>query len=183
MSGRQNRAAKRYARAIFDVVEPARYDVLLDILDGLSDAWSTSDELRNVVTNPSINTSDKQKVVEGVASSFGIEVTPSERSFLALLVSAGRFPVIATIRDDVRLMVTEFRKALSLSITSAAELPSEEKDSISGSLRSTLRADVGIEWLVDPKIIGGLVIRLGDKLLDRSLAGMLQQMRSHVVAH
>lgn len=182
MSARQDRAAKRYARAIFETVEPARYDELLQLLEGLSVAWKTSTEMRAIMTDPSLRSETKLSLVEAVAGTCAPHCSKEEKSFLSLLVTAGRFPLIPVIRDEVVLMVREFRKALSLVVTSATEIAGDEKNAIADNLRTKLGAAVGIEWMVDPEIIGGLVIRLGDKLLDRSLAGMLQQMKSHITA-
>lgn len=182
MSARQDRAAKRYARAIFDVVEPGRYDALLQLLNGLSVAWVSSPEFRNVISDPSVKTETKQRVLQAVVETLSISPSREESSLLSLLVTAGRVAVLPVLHDHVKELVQEFRRALSLVITSAHELSNDERNSITESLRGKMGADVGIEWNVDPDIIGGLVIRLGDKLLDRSLAGMLQQMKNHITA-
>jgi F-type H+-transporting ATPase subunit delta len=77
--------------------------------------------------------------------------------------------------------VAEYRKALSLDITVASESQASSVEALKGQLSQALGGEVTLQVKSDPSLLGGLTIRLGDRYLDRSVAGTLQRMALQLV--
>jgi F-type H+-transporting ATPase subunit delta len=167
-------AARRYARAIFEVARD----------EGQLDDWSrriaavrevlSMPDVRAVLTNPSISLQERQAAVstflEGAAGPEGVNLGK-------LLVGAGRVDEIAAIEEEYGKIVDEAAGRVRATATTAVELSPGDRDGLTRSLTQQLGREVRLTAAVDPAIIGGLVLRFGDHVIDASLATRLQQLR------
>ena len=180
MKGRNDKVAKRYARAIFDSVEPAKYDQLLQVFELASQLWSESADFRELARNPLFNGSERwdalRKTLEGTAA------LPSDavRDTFKLLCENDRLTILPELSSFVAELVREYRKALSVEVVSAFALSDEDKKGIQQQLEKALSRTVTLDWSVDQDLIGGMLFKVGDKLIDRSVGGMLQQFKGHL---
>jgi F-type H+-transporting ATPase subunit delta len=179
-SGTQEKVAKRYARALFEVTNPQQFDVTAKQLKDFSDAWTASADLRNAMLNPRVSDEQRLSVTDAVAQSFGGWITePTKRTIQSLvgLRKAQIFPVLSEIFER---LVSEYRKSLSLELTFAQAANDDVVSGLKGRLSQALGGEVSLTVKTDPALLGGVTIRLGDKLLDRSVAGTLQRVAAQV---
>lgn len=180
-SGREERVAKRYARALFEVTTPADFEKVEAQLNTIATAWKASSDFRNALSNPGISEDARCSVINAIVESFGGWATEPLKRAVVTLASLRRGGVLPSLAETFGLFVSEYKKSLLLEVT----FPQAVSDSVSGDLQkklsSALGGDVKMTVKTDPSLIGGVTIRLGDTLLDRSVAGTLQRIAGQLV--
>jgi F-type H+-transporting ATPase subunit delta len=179
--GREERVAKRYARALFDVTAPAEFDRVDAQLQSLTAVWKESAEFRQAMNNPRISDTVRLSVVDSIAESLGGWVSEPTKKAVHLMVARRKASVIPAVAAVFSLLVSEYKKSLALEVT----LATPANDDVVASLKSTLSRELGGEVTLtvksDPSLLGGATIRMGDRLLDRSVSGTLQRIASQII--
>jgi F-type H+-transporting ATPase subunit delta len=167
-------AAKRYSRAIFELArEEGQLEEWAGRIAAVREILSMP-EVHAVMTNPSISIQERQEAVgsllEGTAGPEGVNLAK-------LLVGAARVDDVAGIEVEYNRLVDDAAGRVSATATTAVELSSEDYEGLTRSLSQQLGREVRLTAAVDPAVLGGLVLRLGDHVIDASLASRLQQLR------
>jgi F-type H+-transporting ATPase subunit delta len=166
--------AKRYARAIFELArEEGQLEEWARRLAVVRDVLAHPDA-RSVLANPSIPVQRRQELaaslVERLAGREGVNLAK-------LLVAANRTGDLDGIIEEYQLLVDEDAGRVRATATTAVPLDRTDADQLEASLARRLGREVRLNTLVDPAIIGGLVLRIGDHVMDASVATRLQQLR------
>jgi F-type H+-transporting ATPase subunit delta len=163
-----------YARSLFQVAE--EHDVLDDIHEQLglwADALGQNKDLQTFFFSPRFSTAEKKdairKIIDGGDERF--------LNFLELLAERHRLPVTFRIRREFDDLWREEHKLLSVEVTSAVDLDESLVDSIGARIEERTGRRIELTSRVDPDIIGGLVLRVGNKILDASVHGRLERLR------
>jgi F-type H+-transporting ATPase subunit delta len=169
--------ARVYARALFEVArEHGRLDELREQLAQFADALSENRELAVFFFSPYLSTPEKQdglvRVLDGV--------DPHLLNFLALLIEKHRMPVIFRIRQQYDQLAEEEHRTLAVEITSAIALDQATTESLGKTIGERAGRTVKLAARVDPDILGGIVVRVGNSILDASIRNRLEQLRRHV---
>ena len=104
----------------------------------------------------------------------------SVHNFLNLLIENHRMPVIFRARAEFQRMWDEENRTLAVEITSAVELDPETTESLGRTIGERAERKVNLAARVDPDILGGIVVRVGNSILDASIRNRLEQLRRHV---
>jgi F-type H+-transporting ATPase subunit delta len=169
--------AEVYARALFEVArEHGKLDELREQLGQFADALDEHRELAVFFFSPYFSTKEKQ---DGLARLLD---GPDEEfvNFLSLLIENHRMPVIFRIRQRFEQLWEEENKTLPVEITSAIELDQATTDSLGESIGQRAGRKVVLATRVDPDILGGIVVKIGNSILDASIRTRLEQLRRHV---
>jgi len=169
--------AEVYARALLEVArEQGKLDLLRDQLVQFADALEGDRQLAIFFFSPYFSTAEKEqglaRVLEGADESFV--------NFLRLLIEKHRMPVLFRIRHVYERMWDEENKVLPVEITSAIELDPAMTESLGSRIGERAGRKVTLATRVDPEIIGGIVVRVGNSILDASIRNRLEQLRRHV---
>ncbi len=166
-------AARRYARAIFELArDDGQFEEWAVRIAAVRDVLSVP-EVRAVLMNPTISRQERQAAV----SAFLEGAAPESVSLAKLLVGAGRVDEIAAIEEEYSRLVDEAEGRVRATATTAVELSPNDRDGLARSLSKRLGREVRLSVAVDSAIIGGLVLRFGDHVIDAGLATRLQQLR------
>jgi F-type H+-transporting ATPase subunit delta len=166
-------AARRYARAIFELArDDGQFEEWAVRIAAVRDVLSVP-EVRAVLMNPTISRQERQAAV----SAFLEGAAPESVSLGKLLVGAGRVDGIAAIEEEYSRLVDEAEGRVRATATTAVELSPNDRDGLARGLSKRLGREVRLTVAVDSTIIGGLVLRFGDHVIDASLATRLQQLR------
>jgi F-type H+-transporting ATPase subunit delta len=166
-------AARRYARAIFELArDEGRFEEWAARIAAVREVLSVP-EVRAVLMNPSISRQERQAAVSTFLEGAG----PESVNLGKLLVGAGRVDDIAAIEEEYGGLVDEAEGRIRATATTAVELSPNDRDGLTRSLSKRLGREVRLTAAVDQSIIGGLVLRFGDHVIDASLATRLQQLR------
>ncbi|RMG44106.1 MAG: F0F1 ATP synthase subunit delta [Candidatus Dadabacteria bacterium] len=169
--------ARRYARALFDAArEEEKLQQLGDGLQVLCDAWKDSAELRLVMGDPRVSEEDKKAVLAALLERVGKD-EELLNNFVSVLIHNRRLYAVTEIYEIYNRLFEQYKKLLSLEVTSAFELDPTEKESIENRLSEQFGALTRISWKVDREILGGLQIKCGDRLVDGSVRGSLEQLK------
>jgi len=169
--------ARVYARSLFEVArEQGRLDVVREQLGQLADALDGSRELQTFFFSPYFSTEEKQdglqRAVEGADEIVG--------NFLDLLIENHRMPVIFRVRREVDRLWEEENKLLPVEITSAIALDESVAARIGDEIGRQTGRRVELTSTVDPDVIGGIVVRVGNSILDASIRTRLDALRKQV---
>jgi len=144
-------------------------------LDGFNQLMAREKELERAICNPLYGASGRKKVLETVIGKVGVSKTVA--SFLLLLFDKGRFDFLGTVNDFYQKLADELKGVLRASLVSASELSSETVEKIRTTLSKKTGKDIILEVKQDPGLIGGIVSRIGDLVLDGSIKSQLLNMR------
>ena len=167
-------SARRYAQAVFEIaVESDELERWLDDLTLLADSI-TNEEFRQTLSAPRVTMAQKERVIrEGLGSSVG----PLALNLMCLLASRGQVQVLPGIADRYQEMLDAHQGVERAEVVSAVSLTDGQRDQVTRMLNDLSGKDVRLTTRVDPEILGGLVIRVGDRVMDGSARTRLQNMR------
>jgi F-type H+-transporting ATPase subunit delta len=169
--------AQVYARSLFQVArEQNKLDLLREQLGQFADAMAEHRELQTFFFSPYFSTDEKQDALDHVLDGGDAVLV----NFLRLLIENHRMPVIFRIRAQYERLWEEENRTLPVEITSAVKLDSETTESVGQAIGERTGRKVTLAARVDPDIIGGLVVRVGNSVLDASIRNRLEQLRRHV---
>ena len=167
-----------YARSLFDVArEQDKLDVVREQLGEFTDALNENRDLQVFFFSPYFATKEKQDGLDRVVS----DVDPVILNFLKLLIEKHRMPVLFRIRSNYDAMWEEENKLLPVHITSAVELDKSIVTQLGDRISEQTDRKVELSADVDPDILGGIVVRVGNSVLDASVRNRLEQLRKQVV--
>ncbi len=172
--------ARRYSTALADAaIAGGNAPVVKAELEGLGRLFIESQDLRAVFSNPAINHDKKVKVLDGLIAK--AKPTKTTGNFLKVLLQNGRIGEIAEISDRFAQVLQERSGVVSVTVTSARELPATEKAEFETSLAKITGRQVNIKFEIDPDLIGGAVTRIGSTVFDGSVRTKLENLREQLV--
>lgn len=170
--------ALRYARALHEVaLEKKIIDAVEQELSAISEVVQGNPDLQRVLTHPQIATEEKKQLLDTL---FAGKVKDETKNFLFLLVDRGREIYLKEITSAFIELANEARGIADATVTSAKPLDGEALDELAERFGKQLNKTLRLQAKVDPSIIGGLVIRIGDRLYDGSVAGKLAQFQQQL---
>ncbi|MBX7142949.1 MAG: ATP synthase F1 subunit delta [Oligoflexia bacterium] len=176
MSKTAGKVSRRYARALFELCAPAQVEKMRDSLNTFAKLWQKSTELREALINPALPLAQRAAALRDI----GLRIADNNETFanfLQLLLDKGRLSGIVGIATSFSKMVDELKKLLALEITSAFPLPAMEQSAIQNKIQAEFGSLASIEWRTDRALLGGLLVKSGDRLLDGSVRGSLEKVR------
>lgn len=164
--------ARRYARALFSLGEdPGNATAISAEVDQLTEAALASPEIERVIFTPIHPRAERRGVVSELAERLGLSA--EVRAFAAMLVDENRMSILPEIRDELRELVERAAGRVKAQLIAARPLQESELEQIRSALSRRLDREVTVELEVDPELIGGVVARVGDILLDGSIRTQL----------
>lgn len=168
------KAAKRYARALFESCETAELVNAQKSLQTAVALLSESSALIETMNNPSYPITERLNAIEGVAQSQGV-TEQKIVNLLKLLVEHKSLSALEGISELFSKMIEALKNELSVEISSAFDISSEEAKGFEQALQKQGGGLAHIAYKVDKNLLGGLKIRVGDKILDNSVEATLNR--------
>jgi F-type H+-transporting ATPase subunit delta len=176
-----NIVARRYAKALFALAKkagkkaPAEYGKDLEAFAAVLEA---SPDLLRVFANPVIAAEDKKAVLAGVVDKLGLK--PNVVNFLSLLADKERLPIILEVAAYYRSLLDESEGVLRGQLVTAYALAEPRQDQIKTKLEKQSGKKLVLSFAVDPAILGGVLLKVGDKVLDASLRAQLEILKEQI---
>jgi F-type H+-transporting ATPase subunit delta len=171
-------AARRYAKAVFELAET----------EGQVDEWSqrvaavrqllSDPEIASVLTNPTIATEQRFALISDAPHVLDPEAT----NLAKLLIESNRVRDVAAIEDEFQRLADDAAGRVRATVTTAVELTPKDRDRVEVELSRRLGKEIRMKLVVDPRILGGLKLQYGDRLVDASVSTRLQQLRRRLAA-
>jgi F-type H+-transporting ATPase subunit delta len=169
--------AQVYARALFEVAdEQDKLDTVKQQLDEFAGALHDNREMAVFFFSPYFSAQEKKdglhKAVDGA--------DPAVMNFLEVLLERHRMPVIFRIRTDFEALYDKSKKLMPVLVTSAVELDPETIESLGKRIGEQTGNEIELSSKVDPEILGGIVLRVGNFIMDASIRTRLEKLRREV---
>jgi len=181
----EGKVAKRYARALFEAARPTELDSIADGLKAWAEFWKVNVDWRAALSDPALEAKKRLNILQEVLALLGIQ-NETLVNFACLLLRNKRLAAISAVADYFVMMLNEFKKILALEVTSAFELSAEDRAEIQNTIEARLperyAALVSVTWKVDALVLGGLMIKAADKLLDGTLEGLLNRLEREMLS-
>ena len=171
-------AAKRYARAVFELAQQ----------EGDLEQWARrlarirelfeDPKVAAVLTNPTIPAARRDALVATAPHLFDAEATNLAR----MLNESRRVGEVAAIEEEFASLADQSMGRVRATVTTAVELTAHDRDRVQRELSKRLDKEVRMTVVVDPRILGGLRLQYGDRVVDASVATRLQQLRRRLAA-
>lgn len=177
---REESVARRYAAALFEQAEKS------GTLTGAAEEMALAAEtvaqngaLRALLGQPLV-TEERKKLA--LRNAFGDRVSPAVLAFLDLLVDKRRINLLPEVQREFARRVLEYRKIARAQAVTAVPLTPEQTTALERSLEARTGKDILLETDVDPAVMGGVLVRIGDTVLDGTVRGNLERLREQLLA-
>ena len=168
--------SRRYAKALMLIgKEDDNADQYRDELGGMAALIENEATLRQAISNPVYDHADRRKVLLAVVEKLDLSRVMS--SFVVLLFDKGRFGFLGSINDFYQNLADELKGIVHASVTSAVALSKDAVEKMQAALSGLTGKDVVLDIEQDSELIGGIVARIGDLVLDGSIKTQLLNMK------
>jgi len=168
-----------YAKAFLGVAkESGKLDDLVDELGQVVGVFNGLPKFRAAMESPRIEQADKASMLD---KAFKSKCSKELLNFLKLIAQRGRFDCLNSILGSTVKAHDEMAGRVKATLTTASEITDDVEKSIAKKLSGILGKEVNLECVVDPEVIGGMVVRVGDTVYDGSVANQLKQVRAKAV--
>ena len=174
-------ASLRYANALADIaLQQGAAAPVTQQLGDFAAAYATSPELRNFLASPAVSNAQKRGVVDKVAARLG--ASKIVRNFLFVVIDHRRTRSLPEMFQAFQDVVRERQGIAEAEIASPAVLSDDQKKHITKSLEKLTGKKVEAKFALDPQLLGGVVVRVGDTIYDGSLHSRLNDLRARLAA-
>lgn len=172
--------ARRYAAALFETAKARKLlDQVENDLGATVELLRREPALREFLLSPQVLDEHKEEIVNRI---LGSRLSSLVVDFLHLLLKKRRFDHLDDIHSSLIEQLDDHRGIIKAGVTTATELKPELRDKLRARLETTTRKTVRLECRLDPGILGGIVVVLGDQLLDASVQREIERLRDELLA-
>ncbi|KAB2885246.1 MAG: F0F1 ATP synthase subunit delta [Albidovulum sp.] len=169
--------AGRYATAVFELAKEAKGLSGLEAdVAALGQALKDSADLRGVIASPVFSREDQARAMAALAARMGL--TPTVANTLALMAANRRLFVLPQLLVALGDMIAEEKGEVTAEVTVAAELTKAQAEKLAASLKKTVGKTVKLNTTVDESLIGGLIVKVGSKMIDTSIRSKLASLQN-----
>ncbi len=173
-------SAKNYADSLVQVGKDGvmSYDAILNDLNTIKEITASSDELVKVMENPAISINSKNEIIDSV---FSNQISDKIINFLKILIDKKRFNELNQIISAYSNEVDNISNIKRVEVISAVEITDDRKQRLIEKLQNKLQKNVIVNLATDNEIIGGLVIKIDDDVIDNSLKNKLENLSKNII--
>ena len=169
--------ASRYATAVFEISqENNAIGALESDVDALSAALTESEDLRDLIHSPIYTREAQEAAIGAVAAK--MDISQTFQNVLRLMAQKRRLFVLPALLAELRARIADEKGEITADVTSAQPLSDKQRDRLARSLSEKVGSDVKIKATVDESLIGGLVVKVGSKMIDTSIRSKLAALQN-----
>ncbi|MFC7371528.1 F0F1 ATP synthase subunit delta [Fictibacillus iocasae] len=171
--------AKRYALALFDIAGTENLEKTADELRLVKSVISSNKDLMKVLAHPKVTTSQKKELVK---DSIGAELSTPVMNTLFLLVDRNRISLIGEMADQFINLANDAQGVADAKVYSVRPLSADETAELEKTFTARLGKKLRIENIIEPSLIGGMKIRIGNRIFDGSVSGKLDRIERQLAS-
>lgn len=173
--------AEPYAQALMSLArDNDLVDRISEDVNSLLNLMGESEDFRTCLTNPIFKAEDKKAVLNQVARE---QLHPFTYNFLMILIDRGRIAFLEPICKQFQQLVRQLRQTVLAEVASAVPLSDEQQESIRQKVKGMTQAQqVELDTKIDPDLLGGVIIKVGSKIVDASLRGQLRRIGTRLTS-
>jgi len=174
-------ASVQYANALADItIAQGASAPVIQQLGDLTAAYTQSAELRNVLSSPAVSKDEKRAIAERIAARLG--ASKILRNFLLVVIDHQRTQLLPEIFQQFQTVLRDRQGVAEAEIFSAVELNAAQKKQMTQTLEKTTGKKIEPKFSLDPNLLGGALVRVGDTIYDGSLRNRLNGLRERLTA-
>jgi F-type H+-transporting ATPase subunit delta len=182
MKAEANKVARQYAEAVLDIAykaNPGAADVIYKDIKLVNSAFTAEPDLGLVIGHPSVPAEEKRKILVSLFQSRVQELT---LRLVELLLDKRRIYIMPALETEFHALLNARKNIVSASLTSADKLGDNAVADIKARLTEHLGSSLELDVKVDPTLLGGVVLKLGDQVIDGSLKGKLASIEKMLMS-
>lgn len=169
--------AGRYATALFEIAKDAKaLDKVEADLSAVQAALAESPDLRGMIASPVFSREDQGNAIRALAAK--MDLGPEVTNTLRLMAQNRRLFVVPGLVAQVKALIADARGEVTAEVTTARPLTKEQTEALKDSLKSSVGKDVKLSVTVDEGLIGGLVVKVGSRMIDTSIRSKLASLQN-----
>ena len=173
--------AKRYGNALFDLaIENNEIETIEKELKTLEKVLESENNLITVLNSSQISQKEKSELINNI---FNNDISETLLGLINIVIKKGRQKNLTEIIKYSIEKINEYRGNLKVCVTSVKPLTEDKKNKIINKLSKITKKNIILEEIVDKSLIGGLIIKIGDRVIDNSVKGKLNSMRKQLLAN
>ena len=176
---RRQQAVKRYAKMFFNTLEVDAVPKALDELAVVGRVMDKSAHFRGLLENPLFSGGDREKAVTQVSGKIGVSDTTAK--FVLYLAEQMAVSQFAVVMQTLTALYLEKKKRAKATVLLPIQTDKRYDEILKPSLKKLTGRDVDLEYVVDPSLLGGVVIKVGSTLYDSSLKGQLRLLKDDLM--
>ncbi|MFV2004306.1 MAG: F0F1 ATP synthase subunit delta [Gammaproteobacteria bacterium] len=166
-------AARPYANAVYDLASQSNAldswgDALANLANVVADA-----QVNKLLSNPDLS---KQQKGEMLIQIMGDKLNQQQQNLVKLMAENGRLPLMGDVQQQFEVARAKAENKIEAEVVSAFELSDEQTDELVNTLKNKLGCDVTLTTTIDESLIGGVVIKAGDTIIDASMKSQLESL-------
>jgi F-type H+-transporting ATPase subunit delta len=167
-----------YGRALFNVVQAeGELDRVEDELFRFGKILDTNHELKQALSDQSIDRVQREKILQELLAE---KVSPHTLGLLSFIVGQGRARQLPQILEQLSRLAAEARDSVIAEVRTAVPLEGQQRDALAAALSKATGKKVEVKALVDPAVLGGVVAKIGDTVIDGTVKHKLEQLKDQV---
>lgn len=172
--------AQRYSDALVNIAKEGKltFEKISDDLNVIKEILTQSKDLNDFLMNPLISDDDKKEIIDKV---FSKEIDTLTVNFLKLLVDKKRFNIFYEVINAYNKALDDINNISRVNVTSAVTMTEDSKKKLKIKLEEKLKKNVVLDLSINPDIVAGLVIRIGDNVIDMSLKHKLEDLSRNII--
>ncbi|WP_339113224.1 F0F1 ATP synthase subunit delta [Thioclava sp. GXIMD2076] len=169
--------ADRYATAVFEISKDSgQLDALKGEIDALEVALSESADLQGLIKSPLYSSEEQEASIEAIAKAMGLSATMTHT--LGLLAQKRRLYLLPMLLSALSAKIAEEKGEVTANVTSATELSQEQQAKLADALAAKTGKTVQLNIAVDETLIGGMIVKLGSRMVDTSIRSKLASLQT-----
>ena len=171
------KVASRYAKSLIDLAqEQGNLEVVKNDMEQFVAVLYANKELQAVLKNPIMKQDKKRNILDAL---FENKAHPSITAFFHIMVRKGRAGILYATAKEFIQEYNEVKRIVHATVVSAVPLSPKNLDALRSAIASEINAEVVLQNQVDPSLIGGFVVKVGDRQIDASITGKLKKLERH----
>jgi ATP synthase F1 delta subunit len=171
--------AKKYAKTFINIVGIEEAPKALAELALLDSLMTKSREFRSLLVNPGFSSVERESGLKQVAARLGMSEKAAK--FVMHLAQIGVISVLSEIIKAATVIYLEKKKRAKATVMTPVEISAKNEERLKASLKKLLEKDVDIEYVMDPSLLGGILVKVGSTMYDSSIKGQLRLLKDELI--
>ena len=173
------KGASRYAKALLRNVGMDKAGQAIAEIGSINELMVRSREFRSLLANPRFTTEERTGVIKGLAAK--LNLSDSTVKFILYLAEIGAIIGLAEILRIATILYLERQKRAKAIVMSPIEISKDREDVLRASLKQIMDRDVDLEYVIDPSLLGGILVKIGSTMYDTSIRGQLRLLKDELI--
>ena len=169
--------AERYATAVYDIAKETKKVKAIEAdLDALQGTLAESADFRSLIHSPIYTRAQQNDAITAIAKK--MKLSPTMANTLSLMAQKRRLFVLPQLVQTLRNIIADEKGEVTAEVTSAKALTKAQADKLAKSLKATTGKTIALQQIVDESLIGGLIVKVGSKMIDTSIRSKLNSLQN-----